>query len=69
VKTGAKDRVLESIRQGACDPVAIMAVTGLTRQQVHNALTRLQAAGDIRRRDLGGYAPAIAQCRLAEVWR
>jgi hypothetical protein len=71
VKSGAKDLVLSAVKEGVSDRHAIMAHTGLTRMQVDNALTRLQADGHIvLRKRLCGYVPVTQQlCLLAEVWR
>ena len=69
VSNGNPERVLEAIKSGAEELEAIVRATGLDATQVRNALKRLQDAGEIRRKDLGGYAPVIRRCRLEEVWK
>ena len=69
VSNGNQERVLEAIRSGAEDLEAIVRATGLAVTQVRNAIKRLQDAGEIRRKDLGGYAPVVKRCRLEEVWK
>jgi predicted transcriptional regulator len=67
--TGARERVLKAIKNGARTHHDVMRRTGLDRTQVDNAIQRLCGEGEIRRRNLGGYEATAAACLLTEVWR
>lgn len=66
---GNQTLVLRAIQRGNQQVSDVVRVTGLDALAVRNAIKRLQDAGEIRRKDLGGYAPVIRNCLLAELWR